>query len=308
MLESEWLTSQNPQAMLDYLRIVKYDDPPQPDDGAKASDRKLRLFAHACWLKSSDSSLSPRWFEALKQLEELAEGVRAAFDRNVLGFVCATASVPDLLRQLSGLWVGQNTAADERDRNAFMAANFLREIVGNPRRPVTLCGMERKPFHNQHAHVDKNGGFWLEAECPACAQFRTPTVLAIAGDIYDRRAFEEMPVLSDALEEAGLADSYEEIDVRVSGYNHQWRVFRVTGEAVYPILHEARTFMDAVRWADRELRAKLWKTRVSDGTSTSPICWGRGKLRVPNPILEHLRSPGPHCRGCHVLDMLTGRE
>jgi hypothetical protein len=25
-------------------------------------------------------------------------------------------------------------------------------------------------------------------------------------------------------------------------------------------------------------------------------------------LLEHLRGPGPHVRGCHVVDLLTGRE
>jgi hypothetical protein len=24
-------------------------------------------------------------------------------------------------------------------------------------------------------------------------------------------------------------------------------------------------------------------------------------------VLSHLRGPGPHCRGCHVVDLLTGR-
>jgi hypothetical protein len=25
-------------------------------------------------------------------------------------------------------------------------------------------------------------------------------------------------------------------------------------------------------------------------------------------ILEHLRSPGPHVRGCHLLDLILGKE
>jgi hypothetical protein len=25
-------------------------------------------------------------------------------------------------------------------------------------------------------------------------------------------------------------------------------------------------------------------------------------------VLDHLRSPGPHVRGCWVVDLLTGRE
>jgi hypothetical protein len=51
---------------------------------------------------------------------------------------------------------------------------LLREIVGNPFRPVAFD--------------------------PA---WRSPTVAALAGAIYDERAFDRLPILADALEEAG---------------------------------------------------------------------------------------------------------
>jgi hypothetical protein len=53
-------------------------------------------------------------------------------------------------------------------------ANLIREIFGNPFRPVA---------------VD-----------PA---WRTSTVLALAQGIYDERAFARMPILADALQDAG---------------------------------------------------------------------------------------------------------
>lgn len=37
-------------------------------------------------------------------------------------------------------------------------------------------------------------------------------------------------------------------------------------------------------------------------------CKGKGTLPIPHPFLAHLRSPGPHVRGCWVLDLLLGKE
>lgn len=34
------------------------------------------------------------------------------------------------------------------------------------------CGLARKPFHNQFAHVDENGSFWIEGECPLCSEMK----------------------------------------------------------------------------------------------------------------------------------------
>jgi hypothetical protein len=84
------------------------------------------------------------------------------------------------------------------------AAVLLRDVIGKPFRPVV---------------VDPS---WL-----------TPTVTALAATIYEDRAFDRMPILADALEEAGC-DNEE--------------------------------------------------------------------------VVTHCRGPGPHVRGCWVLDLLTGRE
>jgi hypothetical protein len=62
-------------------------------------------------------------------------------------------------------------------------------------------------------------------------KWRTETVTALASGIYEERAFDRLPILADALEEAGCDDP---------------------------------------------------------------------------PMLSHLRVPGPHCRGCWVLDLGFG--
>jgi hypothetical protein len=35
-------------------------------------------------------------------------------------------------------------------------------------------------------------------------------------------------------------------------------------------------------------------------------CQGQGYLS--HPLLAHLRSPGPHVRGCWAIDLLLGKE
>jgi hypothetical protein len=83
----------------------------------------------------------------------------------------------------------------------------LRDIFGNPFRP---------------AHID-----------PECLAWNGSTVLKLAQAIYDDRTFDRLPILADALEDAGCTNT---------------------------------------------------------------------------DILEHCRGPGPHVRGCWVVDLLTGKS
>jgi hypothetical protein len=94
---------------------------------------------------------------------------------------------------------GATAWADERQAQAAL----VREVFGNPFRPVSLD--------------------------PA---WRTPAVLQLAQALYDDRAFDQLPILADALEEAGCSS--------------------------------------------RE-------------------------------VLDHCRSPGPHVRGCWVVDLVLGK-
>ncbi len=93
----------------------------------------------------------------------------------------------------------------KRDAETAAQANLLRDLFGPlPFRPVA---------------VDTT--------------WRTPPVVALATSIYDDRSFDDLPVLADALEEAGCTDP---------------------------------------------------------------------------AILDHLRGPEPHVRGCWVVDLLLGKE
>lgn len=79
-------------------------------------------------------------------------------------------------------------------------ANLLRDIFGNPFLPVVVTC--RYPDL-----VDEYGGRARVIDwTPEWKQWRTPTVLAVAQVIYEERRFTDMPILADALEDAGCED------------------------------------------------------------------------------------------------------
>jgi hypothetical protein len=181
-----WLTSEDSLWMLSRLR-------------GKAGLRKLRLFSCACcrriwhlipepWQRVVE--LSERYVEGeIRQgemvaarpslprfLEDRAE--RAAWGAAAPGKDLRTLVFYDVPVSASQATVRTRGMPSPAERTA--QAHLLREIFGNPFRPV--------PFRAEWSAV--NDGL----------------VLRLAEAIYQERAFERMPILGDALEEAGCAD------------------------------------------------------------------------------------------------------
>jgi hypothetical protein len=172
MTEAEWLAGEAPVPMLEHLR-------------GKASDRKLRLFACACvrhiWdlLATTQSGALGR--HAIRVAERYADGL----------------ATPDELARAHGDsgWVPVPVARAASQPEAWQAAwdvlhlrlldgpahaALLRELFGNPFRPVSVP--------------------------PAWREWNGRTIPKLAAALYAERRFAEMPVLADALEEAGCTD------------------------------------------------------------------------------------------------------
>jgi hypothetical protein len=220
MTDAEWLACTDPRAMLAFL-------------GDRASDRRLRLFACGCcravWDRLTEFSrtavgVAERYADGLAGGEELdtagwtvenrldlfpgevpfdpgfwACGRRIGHDAGECARRCADTTAPG--------W--EFVDADYDARRASRAAEaavaqavLARDIFGNPFRPVT---------------ADPS---WL-----------TITVVALARQVYETSDFSAMPILADALQDAGC-DNAE--------------------------------------------------------------------------VLGHLRGPGPHARGCWVIDLVLG--
>jgi hypothetical protein len=178
MTEAEWLAGHSARAMLQIFWTGRSDA------------RKLRLFAVACarlyWDKLSGPSR--RWVELAEEVAEkgLHEGHvlderRKAHARAERSGKITTALASDVLAANPCIAALDAEYTLRRARVAPLLPRLVLDVFGNPFRPV-----------------------WAER---AWLGWGRGTVPALARSIYDERAFDRMPVLADALEDAGCANS-----------------------------------------------------------------------------------------------------
>jgi hypothetical protein len=199
MTETQWLTRADPKPMLSWLR-------------GRASGRKLRLFACAAWQHAWSShpdwqaKWRPRWLDALACADGLPrEQYLAALGPVWASWFLAEAEAESCAQFCINHSLGSGPGCTSV--SPAWTADLLRELFGNPFRRPALEGS------------------WLA--------WGDGVVPALARGIYEEMSFERLPVLGDALEEAGCADEQ---------------------------------------------------------------------------VLAHCRRPGPHVRGCWLVDLVLGRE
>jgi hypothetical protein len=167
MTEAEWLACEDPTPMLELV-------------SGTAGGRKLRLFGVACsrraWGRLDDLGRA-----AVEVAEGHADGRAGSDALRAARLACRTGGV-------GSAWYAAATRPAVAARNAALSAaagpapgaeraaqaGLLRDILGNPCRPVVFS--------------------------PA---WGTDTVLALAGQMYESRDFGAMPILADALQDAG---------------------------------------------------------------------------------------------------------
>jgi hypothetical protein len=185
MTEAEWLSCSDPAAMLNAL------------PASTASARKFRLFACACCRRHQGVLKGKKNARVLGALEDFADGNIPAVELDAarrewytfdypfpragtwqMALACATST--RLVAFEVAVQTSDHTVRAARNpaKESAVQAGFVRDIFGHPHRPV---------------NVDPS---WL-----------TPTVLALAAALYPERAFDRLPILADALEEAGCDDA-----------------------------------------------------------------------------------------------------
>jgi hypothetical protein len=204
MTETEWLSCNDPTPMLRFLQ-------------GKASDRKLRLFAVACCRRlpflltgparplldtldrGAEGQLSLQEIDdASDQIEELGEqfdesvgghdaGLTALWHsftacKNIAGASWEKGRAAASVATSAAAWTWSNSTdpawATARVAEEAAQGSILLDLFGNPFRPVALDAA------------------WL-----------TTTAVGLAQSIYDERAFDRLPILADALEDAGCTNA-----------------------------------------------------------------------------------------------------
>jgi hypothetical protein len=193
MNEAEWLAAKSVVPLRDWC-----------GQGRKRDLRKERLFACACCRRFWDHLRDERSRAAIEAAEQFADGL---IDRKARGAALLEATrasraahaaggtrfgvvhlLEDAVQCLLSLhrddvfFVAANRLLNQPARlrlgtaqsEDLEQANLLRDVFGNPFRPVALS-----------------------------PGWRTDTVVALARQMYDSRDFSAMPILADALQDAG---------------------------------------------------------------------------------------------------------
>jgi hypothetical protein len=200
--EKTWLTCDDPAAM---LRQVSRPGP-----------RKLRLLAAACCRRVWPLLFDDRLKRAVEASERFADGEVGPADldaaRAAAGAVVRSSRQPSAERYVGGAVLAAVAREPGRLRGAphdllvavARAAGWHRYRPGRPqpsdpaaadREKGPFCDLIRDLFGNPFRPPPPLDTAWLA--------WGDGTVARLARAIYDERAFDRLPVLADALEEAG---------------------------------------------------------------------------------------------------------
>jgi len=207
MTEAEWLACKDPQPMLEFLR-------------GKVSDRKLRLFAVACayflWDLLNESSRQlitalERYADGAASKEDLQsaeEGARAAFLADL-----ATPCTPALTFQAAQAILSLQAHTIERGAICSML-NDAQRLRGKVAREIARKGTWTKQERTAIASEQQRQSALIRdilgplpfRRIALDSSWLTATVTSLATAIYQERAFDRLPILADALEDAGCSN------------------------------------------------------------------------------------------------------
>jgi hypothetical protein len=223
MTEAQWLACSEPGQMLAFARLAEYHPARRP------TPRKFRLAGCACcraiWALLPDESDR----QAVEVAERCADGQADTADlHRACGRAVSSAAVvclrdPGAAAQ-NAAWLALKMRAAPRKANwpvaleqaatriaaagnMGVAARVVRKAARSRLRRaeaeasahdrLEVCDLLRDVLGNLHRPA---------VTAPSWAEAGAGRVLAIAESIYNDRSFAELPVLADALEDAGCAD------------------------------------------------------------------------------------------------------
>ena len=224
MTETQWLAATDPKKLLKHLH-------------SRTRERKRRLYAVACCRRVWQHFRGPQCHACLEVAEQFADGaadvhtVSAAEEKAMAAYsLCRDAgdepstAAADAVYGATCTDVGWDIADFARN-SALTAA-----VAGVARAEAKVARAAEAAAQLALLHCVFGNPFRSQSADP---QWLTATVRQLAAGIYDEKAFDRMPILADALQDAGC---------------------------------------------EEEL------------------------------LLSHCRGPGPHVRGCWVVDLMLGKQ
>jgi len=191
MTEAEWLAATGPTPMLEFLR-------------GKVSDRKLRLFAVACCRRVWHLLPDERSRKAVEVAERYADG--KAIGEEVLVALSEAKKVKGFRRQVTGIRHQTPKLAAALSLSLNTEQRFLIHVAGN-----TACLTEEKDkpdAQEQHLQSELLRDIFgnLFRSVSVDPSWLTSDVRILAEGIYQDHAFDRMPILADALQDAGCTN------------------------------------------------------------------------------------------------------
>ena len=289
MNETEWLVCDDPAEMIRDLQPTRSGDasPIQAEGGQGGiTDAQLRFWVEACREIVNDSRMVQHdltselkeavvcWSTHKHSIPDLSMTTRCAILRDIVG----NPWRPVMLPRTFGFDDAKNEICSVVDRSSWLTTTVLSLArAAHEERVARKC--ER--CHSGKVVTSYEGTFWTRTDkprntygpCPDCKGTGT-----FPSAELDRN---RLLILADALEEAGVED--------VPCPNCKDADFFV-GDSGIPMMGGEEPYAT---------RAKAyWNSKC--------ICGGTRK--TANPILAHLRGPGPHWRGCAVLTAILGES
>jgi hypothetical protein len=269
MTREEWERSSDPVAMLQVLR--------------EPSERKLRLAACAVAtysrIRSVDSPVDRASLNAIQVAERYADGQASLQELQQAGGTSLVSwwTVTDRSSEqaLRGL-----LASDYPHGKFANACHVLRDLFGNPWLDTSQWPQGECPRCKGRGREGRAETLWAFPACKAChgsgkslltgpwLTWKGGLVATLARTIYDRRAWEELPILADSLEEAGC--QVDEL------------LFHLRGE---------------VGCHHCEGAGVIYDPPYSLNRLQCPVCHGEGMVDPPQHVL-----------GCWALDLLLGKS
>ena len=312
---------------------------PSPSAPSGISDRKLRLFGCACFRQVWHLLTDHRSRKAVEVAEQFADGEAtviqlgvAAYDSIAVGDVGSLEMGICYLDRLNIFQLFKNEGVKRPwpSDSDVAQAELLRCIASNPLRPWWVETGES--LHEKPLAQDPGGRLQLTSTLrqmqirPRVIERRwlTPTVLSLAQVAYEQRpgracsrcngrgevaspeGVEGLLLEEEAAGAPTLSGSWQRCpDCHGTGRINDGVLDPVTLLAVADALEEAGC-EPAVCWACNGSK-RQWETGAGfDYEITCRGCGGTGY--EPEHLLTHLRSSGPHYRGCWALDLILGKE